>query len=55
MHDEIISNPSLYLRRIETARTNINKIIGNKEIREDYLLQLSQLENEINQEISFER
>ena len=55
MHDEIISNPSSYLRRIETARTNVNKLIEDKEIREEYLSQLSQLENEINREISFER
>ena len=55
MHKKIISNPSLYLRRIKMARTNINELISDEKVKKDYFSQLLQLENEINQEIFFER
>ena len=55
MHKEIISNPSEYFERIKRAREYINELISDEKIKEEYFSQLTQLEDEISQEISFDR
>lgn len=55
MHREIITEPSSYLNRIRIARDNIDEFIDDEKIKEEYNLQLTQLEKEINNELSLEK
>lgn len=55
MHRDIISDPTLYLKRIKMARENIDELFRDESIKEQYFSQLAQLEDEINFEICFER
>lgn len=55
MHKEIIDNPPSYLNRIKVARANINQLVSDERIKQEYFNQLAQLENEIKREVSLER
>lgn len=52
---KILADPQTYLARITRARTNINMMIRDERLRNNYLEQISQLEVEFLNELAFER
>ena len=55
MHNEIIKNPLIYLNRVRVAKREINELIKNQKVKKEYILQLIQLEQEINNELELDR
>ena len=52
---EILAEPHIYMERLRTAKTKIEMLVTDEKMQKNYLTQLSQLEKEFFNELSFER
>ena len=54
-HGEILANPSAYFNRIRIARENIDVYVADDKLKDEYNTQLSELQSEIERELSLNR
>lgn len=54
-HEEILSNPYAYFNRIRAARRNIDELVLDEGLKEEYNSQLNELQSEIDRELSLSK